>query len=1370
MRILKIIFDKNLNKSIMRKIFLLLIIPVFFCVFYFNSYTINKVNENLKEQLQRVGPNDAALLEIQKISDPNTGEIPIDNLYRAFEKLKSVREKKSFAGNSGIWVERGPNNVGGRTRAIVFDPNDPFRKRVFAGGVNGGLWYNDDITDASSSWHSIDDFLPSLAISSIATNPMNTNEFYCGTGEGWYNSDASRGIGIFKSEDGGKSWNVLSSTYNNTNFQYVQKIIVTTKGTVIAAVRSEDSGGIFRSNDGGLTWEQVIKNSPGADLEISDDYIYASTGIFSTGKLWKSVDDGITWSDVTPTSGGQRIEIAVSESNKLVVYAVASNSANVSWFRKSIDGGNTWTRVSIPFYLNPGSCSTSSIDFTREQAWYDLTLAVSPDNPELLIAGGIDLHRSMDGGNSWQPISYWYYSCEINVHADQHNFIFRPGYSGQAICSNDGGVYYVEDITVDKSAGGPVFEMRNLNYNVTQFYSGAMENIVGSNIFLAGAQDNGSQLFNQRGINSTVEVTGGDGAYCFIDQIDSNIHISSYVYNTYMITRDNWQTDVTVGNSVKGLFINPADYNSRTKTLFAAGRSDTLLRYKNIDKASTIKEESLVHASLKGQISALSISPFSDSILFVGNSIGGLFRISNPEEGSIRSKSIRSSNFPNGYINNVAVGKDENHLIAVFSNYGVKSVWYTNDGGISWMEKEGNLPDVPIRWALFNPNKPNQVMLASEIGIWINDDIEASETYWYTNNDGLGNVRCEMLKYRESDGLVLVATHGRGLFTSDIFSNQSIPDFYINNSVAFQNQKTDFINSSIGSSSFFWDFGDGQFSTENQPTHKFELHGIYDVMLSINDNANLIKKSRVNVLPVLSPDFNLENGGNFDVEQGIFFPVTISGSGFELGKSTTIGKNGTITGEYAWVISPDSKTYEHYSTSYLYTPAFDFSLSGRYELSFFIKFDLESGYDGLILEYSIDNGNNWRKLGDYLEKESWYNMKSTNFSALFPAGKPFFSGTTNNEFVKKTIDLSSLSSNEFVSFRFVFKSDQASEAVGLAIDNFVLKGPENSEPNVGFTLSSENICVGEQVLITNNSVGNIKSYFWSFGEGAIPEYAEGFGPHEVIFNKIGDRLISLEAKVTDEDVVISKSISIGTRPALTNYSLLKSSICFGEVLEIFIQDPENTVNYSVYISKPENEVGSTIVERNDSLIVQVEDLEIGSFMVGINALSSSGCALSLKGTDVVVSDIPLSKITSLGNVLTCSFAGASSYQWFLNSNIIEGATSRKVTAKSEGNYTCLVTKDGCSQMSDSFNYVVLGNTSADNFFYPNPVDTELNIQLSKQGSGEIQVYDLSGKLFMSGSFNNTSELNLDLSKSSSGVKIIEIIQNGEIQRYKILKK
>src|ERR1035437_1565665 len=318
-------------------------------------------------------PDLAQEQEVRITKDPALGYAPRERLLHVFDVIKQQRAQHITPDplTTATWVERGPSNVGGRTRAIMFDPNDGTHKKVWAGGVGGGLWYTNDITVASPTWNNINDFWANIAIGCIAYDPSNTQNYYVGAAEGWYNLDAIRGLGIWKTTDGGTTWNQLAST-NNTNFGRVQKIVVASNGDVYAATRVV---GVQRSTDGGTTWSQVLTGAA-ADLEIgADGTIYASIGILTTDGIYSSTN-GTSWTKLNtgsngfPTTGFQRLEIGVAPSDENTLYVMAQDASTDGLYNiyKSTNKGSTWTALGKPTWCDQGSSST---DMTRTQAWYD---------------------------------------------------------------------------------------------------------------------------------------------------------------------------------------------------------------------------------------------------------------------------------------------------------------------------------------------------------------------------------------------------------------------------------------------------------------------------------------------------------------------------------------------------------------------------------------------------------------------------------------------------------------------------------------------------------------------------------------------------------------------------------------------------------------------------------------------------------------------------------------------------------------------------------------------------------------------------------------------------------------------------------------
>ncbi len=744
--------------------------------------------------------------------DPKLGIVPYERLAVAQAYTQSLMSNPLTRTNALAWTERGPRNVAGRTRAFFVDRRDATGNTIFAGGVGGGIWKCTNFKSSNFSWTPINDNLPNLAISAMAQDPNNPNIMYAGTGEGWYNADAIRGNGIYKTLDGGNTWFLLAETANggtNGDFDFVQDIVVTSTGIVFASARSArfcNAGGVFRSIDNGLGWSRVIGsgttcsaafNYRGADLEIaSNGDVYATTGLQSDadinrGRIFKSLaSNGTnigasgTWTEITPpgittSTSWRRIELAMSSTNANVLYALCQRRASnaIGAIFRSDNGGTSWgTPLTLPTWCNQG---TNSADFTNGQSWYDLIGAVSAADDNTLIVGGVDMLRTNNAGTSWAQISQWANGCGAsinNVHADMHNVMYYPGSGTELISTNDGGIYYSAD-------GGGTWLARNTNYNITQFYA-ADFHPTSTNYFLAGAQDNGSHRFNQAGMNTTTRVTGGDGAFCHIDQTDGQIQVTSYVFNNYYFSRNGGTSFSTVpgGTDNSGDFINPTEYDDEKDVLYTSTRISEYGLITGLAGSTAPVYQTVSLPDLIQQASAFKVDPnvAGGGTLWIAGSGSGnpvFVKISNAHTTTpTLIKSVVPFGFQSGsFISSIDVKPgNSNHLLATVSNYGVESVFESTNGGDTWTSIEGNLPDMPIRWGIFAPadgsltssTTPGGIILATETGVWCTSTVSGSNTNWVPQNTGLANVSCYMVKYRPSDRTLVVATHGRGLYTS----------------------------------------------------------------------------------------------------------------------------------------------------------------------------------------------------------------------------------------------------------------------------------------------------------------------------------------------------------------------------------------------------------------------------------------------------------------------------------------------------------------------------------------------------------------------------------------------------------------------------
>lgn len=861
---------------------------------FLNGHPYNNHHTNpleLKKIAAKDRPDLAWEQDFIMTMDPALGHPSPEKLRPVYAQVKqslNKENKTAIPGNVNFpWVERGPNNVGGRTRAIMFDPNDPSNKKVWAGGVTGGLWYNDDITDPNSQWQSQNDFWDNISITGIVYDPTNTNIFYVGTGEGWGSSvSGGRGEGVWKSTDGGASFSQLSAT---TNFYFVNDLAVRDEngtGVLYVGLRgvyyvSKTHGtadeGLQRSTNGGTSFTQVLPNVPGQNF----NYAVGDIDIASNNRLWVgtiysgnggsdrgggrilSSTNGTSWSVEYNNSNGERVRLATAPSDSDYVYAIIEESNEIGKIIRTTNQGQTWTNLSEPNDADPGIPST---DFSRGQAWVHLSLSVDPNDEDVVYAGSVDLFKTTNGGTSWDQLSHWYGGFNYPyVHADHHIVAFKPGSSSEALFGTDGGVARSTNINTNS----PSFSDRNNGYNITQFYAGAMHPDSGRNYFLAGSQDNGTHQFASAGINATTEVSGGDGAYCFVDQTDPDYQITSYVYNSYWRSNDGGQSFPSPrmqSDFNTGRFINPADYDSNLDILFSARNSSSINRISDVSVNPTVDDFTV--SGLGSTASNLLVSPFTttSTTLFVGTGNGNLFKITNANANA-SSTSIGGNQFPTGYISGIDLGASEQEILVTFSNYGVTSVWYTSNGGTTWTSKEGNLPDMPVRWCLFNPLNTDQVLLATEVGVWATTNINAANVVWTPSGNGLANVRVNMLQYRESDHEVLAVTYGRGLFTSDGFTSSFPPISKFSTSqdqICFGDTLVLSDSSRFNPSSWNWtinpntvSFVNGTNSNSQNPEVVFNASGNYDIiLLSANTNGNDQDSSVVNVDILPKPSIN----------------------------------------------------------------------------------------------------------------------------------------------------------------------------------------------------------------------------------------------------------------------------------------------------------------------------------------------------------------------------------------------------------------------------------------------------------------------------------------------------------------------------------
>ncbi|WP_405564275.1 T9SS type A sorting domain-containing protein [Polaribacter sp. Asnod6-C07] len=988
--------------------------------------------------------------------NPHTGRTHPENLYNLQGKLKRERANLQRTPGDAIdnnWVERGPNNVGGRTRMVMFDPNDVTHKRVFAGGVSGGLWVNDDITDENSSWIQVG-ISDNLAVTCMAVDPNNSQIMYLGTGE-LYSPQQALGNGIWKSTDGGATWNnvyqirgttSVTSYINVPGTYFMTDIIVrdkdgnsatTNDSEVFAAIGGSfyssnpistsiglNDYGIYKSTDEGSNWSKLALDVNGNsvapnDFELgTDNTLWLSTtrNAYSDGggRIYSS-SDGTSFTLKHTITNGRRTEIAVSKTNANTVYVLGeigtlSGSNLVAPFislLKTDDAfASTPTALSLP---NDATSSIPAEDFARGQAFYDLVVEVDPTNDAIAYVGGINLFRTTDSGVSWQQISKNSPTGSLPgitvsyVHSDQQSWTFHPTDANIAVLGCDGGVFYANSLSAASSSSSAI-EERNKDYNTIQFYNAAISQTTDPEYIIGGTQDNGNLFFDEAssGINSAIKTNRGDGTHCFIDKEGSYMVISN-LYNN--ITRYNLPytgSGVSISSdSDSGTFVNAMALDNYLDVLYTNGYDAEneigyLTRFTNITTASSTRTD--ISDPLITNISALKVSPFTttSSKVFLGTRSGKLIKVENANTVSPTITDISSNDFL-GNISSVEFGASENEIIVTFYNFGVESIWYTDNGGTTWANKEGNFPDINVRCILMNPLNNDEVIVGSELGVWNTTNFKDPSPNWQQSYNGMSNVVVTSFSLRTADNTILASTFGRGFYTGQFKGNDL--------TTWLGTIDSDFTNVNNWSNGLPTNAVDVKIPTTSN--HPIINTTVSVANISIDENATLL----ITESGALTIEENCTNQGTFTINS------TLATSGSLIVKGTSTGKI----------------TYNRYASN-------NWHLTSAPMLN-----DL---YDNdWVAENSIQSSSvntNSRAIGTYNNDSGYWEYMQVNDSENFTAGKGFS--------IKRT-----------TAGNYIFLGDVATETVNVTID----KGTATSYNLLGNPFPSY-LAINETADFSNN--------------------------------------------------------------------------------------------------------------------------------------------------------------------------------------------------------------------------------------------------------------------------------------------------------------
>ncbi len=688
--------------------------------------------------------------------DPETDKIPDDIRRKEIEFAKGIKtirlEKENNEFFDFQWQEAGPNDVGGRTRALAVDRNNS--NIIIAGGISGGIWKS---TDKGKTWVMKSNTDDVLSVTTIAQDPRpgKGNTWYYGTGEFIGNSASAMGAflygaGVFVSHDNGETWSQLISSGKSNSwdsyFDYIQGIVISPQsGSVFITTHI---GIIYKIND---TTSEITAVLGGANDHYYTDIAIASDGTllavlseYGYNKYWanppkdpaynpgiyKSTNDGANWTNITPTDFPEvheRSRVAIASSNKDVAYCYTyagnvGDKEQIYFYKLNLATGTAENRSDNL----PDFSASSEFGIVNLQGGYNMMLAIKPDDENYVLLGATNLFRSSNGfatkssdaKNTWiggyNTTTFFY----PNLHPDVHSYSFDPNNSNAFWCGHDGGLSYTSDITQNVSNLFP-WENKNSGYNVTQFYTTAIPAGKNDMRIIGGTQDNGTPFFSFDGktTTSSIDLSTGDGAFCYWGEEDVFASVQNGLVirggleanggNPPSVATGGYDWAILMPEGAEGqAFINPfaVDPNNEKVLYYLAGKS--VWRNNNVDLTPDYTQEASTYGWTKlsgldlssAEYSALAVSNSnSDHVLYLGvyseEKVPEIVRMDNAVTNTSKTRSYKfNSATPGSYIKDIAVNPmNSEELIVVMSNYNIVGIFYSNDGGSTFTPVEGNL-------------------------------------------------------------------------------------------------------------------------------------------------------------------------------------------------------------------------------------------------------------------------------------------------------------------------------------------------------------------------------------------------------------------------------------------------------------------------------------------------------------------------------------------------------------------------------------------------------------------------------------------------------------------------------------------------------
>ncbi|MCD4684004.1 MAG: hypothetical protein K8R86_12035, partial [Bacteroidales bacterium] len=612
-----------------------------------------------------------------------------DKVFNAYQKY--LASNPGSKDSDGDWENLGPIDVPskgyeglGRINSVAFHPTDP--DILYIGAPAGGCWKYDAST---AEWISTTDDLPTLGVSSIIVNWSDPDNVLIGTGD--RDAGDAAGMGVFRSTDGGQSWEIWNNGMGTTT---VGRMIQHPSNPDL--IYAASSAGIFKTTDVGANWT-LIKSGGFKEILFNPGYpdvLYAGGG----GNFFRSQNGGDSWEQITNgLPGGSRSVIAVTPDDPNYVYCLLSNGDSYKGIYRSTNGGTSFTEMST----TPNIMSWGCYGGSGGQAWYDLDVAVDPNDRDVIYAGGVNCFKSTDGGVTWDINSHWWGDCSVPaVHADLHVLEYNP-INDRLYAGNDGGIYYTEN-------GGNTWPEITDGLPISQVYRIGQCKI-DKNKVINGYQDNGTSTYY--GNNNWQTTYGGDGMECAFDHTDPAYSYATLYYGDIFRLYNNGGSHKVGGNGAHGMnesggWITPFCLHEGNSEIMFGG-------FKNIWRAEGIKTNNFTWKKITeeggGDIDVVEHSPANFDLLFYARN-GQLYRSDNVMDEQPDWITLTSYLPGSGNVFDVeAHPYNEDVVFITRSN----KVYRSENKGFSWTEITGSLPEINMNSLAFYLNSIDGIYVGS---------------------------------------------------------------------------------------------------------------------------------------------------------------------------------------------------------------------------------------------------------------------------------------------------------------------------------------------------------------------------------------------------------------------------------------------------------------------------------------------------------------------------------------------------------------------------------------------------------------------------------------------------------------------------------